>query len=438
MSAEYRANLSDGEEYRQIQVKIMLRVLVMAGFVLLAPRSMAIAAGDACATALSTVENSNSAAPSANTPTPAWSARLLDALTTSEPDQARALARAINAIPREHPDDPLVQRARLIYAGLLLADGTRTDASAKETAKSVAAARDILRQIHTDSEAALPAALLLAESYAIAGDLPGAVQRNLVAVHWWPEEPAALAALLQRAGAYTQIDLAAAQPPLMEVRNRAAYAVLQLDTLASRLAEQNWFALWLADGKEPALTPELAPLFYRTLASEAFQRARGAARATAKPGECAREQIARLQRLRADMTRVAAESNTAIQTLHAQLAHDRTALKTKQEQYLADDEKNTALGREITRLRNLIVRNETELTTLQSGIANLPAAHTSLAKQIAALQQISNTINAQSTAETLAALKTTISERRAQLLDIAGSASLMLGELQDPRYRKVP
>lgn len=407
---------------------LFIQAALASGLVL--STSMAAAADDPCG------EPSLSIAHTANNIEPVWITHLFDALANDTSDQTRALTRAINAAPRKHQNDPLVQRARLTLAGLLLSNSQHVQTSDNDAKQYIATARTLLRQIHTDTEAALPAALLLAESYVLAGDLPGAVKRNVIAVRWWPEEPAALEALQQRASAYAMLDPAAAQPILLETRNRAAEAVLQLNALAAQLNEENWFDGWLSQGHEPTLTPALLSLFYRTLASESFRSARSAARATLQPSECAREHMARLQKLRHDMTHMAIEADLVTQALREKINHNRVWLTEQHQQYTRAETQNIALGQAINERRNSIAHDEAELTALQNTLASLPAAQARLATQIDALHATSHVIHAQASAEILTALQQTIVKRRAQLLDIAGHASLMLGEIQDPRFHK--
>lgn len=359
---------------------------------------------------------------------PRWTTPLLDALTASPP-QPELLQAALADVPATLQGDPLVARARLTLAALLMQAGKPEPARAQ------------LRLITTDSGAALDAGLLMAESYS-ATDPQTALQWNLRVMRRWPEEPGALDALAQQAAVLPGDQRAVAIGVLQETQQRAMQAIDNLLTLRNQLQEQEWFAGWLATGGTPALAGPLLPVFYRTVASPTFATARGAALATAAPALCAREQQARLAMLRDDIDRAALEAQQAAAVVEARHAAGRRAFLRKQSRYLADSSlspgaPDLALGREVNRLRNAVARDEAEIAALRSAIAGLPAARARLDARAQQLDARSSTINRQASDDVLAALRSTIDLRITTLRDIAGSSARHLGELQDPRYRAV-
>ncbi len=353
----------------------------------------------------------------------AWSQRLMDALTTTT-DRTHQLVRELNRVPATQGRDPLVVRAQLTLAALLLREARIADA------------RDVLRRIPTDTEAALDAGLLMAETYAIDGDIAEAVRWNLRILQRWPEEPAALEALIQRAGALGETDRLTAIAALGNARGQAQDAADKLRALSLRLGQDDWFAQWVDDGREPVLDSTMVALFYRTLASSAFRTARGAALATQDMAWCAREQLARLARMQQDLVRLETEARETLVLLESTRAEMQAKYAALHAHYLALDEQDVALGRQANALRNTLAREAVEITVLHGALAGLPAARQRLAAEAGRLRQVTVQIGAQARNEVVAILRVVVVEREAVLRDLAGTASLAIGELQDPLYRK--
>lgn len=355
---------------------------------------------------------------------PAWSQRLMDALTTTTNDRAQQLARALDRVPAAAGRDPLVVRAQLTLAALILGQTRVTDA------------RDVLRRIPTDTEAALDAGLLMAETYAIDGDVAEAVRWNLRILQRWPDEPAALAALIQRAGALGETDRPTAIAALGNARGRAQDAADKLRALSLQLGQDHWFAQWVDDGREPVLDSTMVALFYRTLASSAFRAARSTALATQDMAWCAREQLARLERMRQDLARLEAEARATLVPLESRRAEMQAKYEALHAHYLSRHEQDVALGRQVNALRNALAREAVEITTLHGALAALPAANQRLAAEAGRLRQVTVQVGALARNEVVAILRAVVVEREAMLRDLAGTASLGVGELQDPLYRK--
>lgn len=406
----------------------MLRIFsVLASFCLALPAQAAspypagAATADACAKLAQVVDE----AATRRETVPAWSQELVDALM-ADADRIALLSHAIRNVPDSYRTDPLVVRAQLTLAALLL------------EAKQVARAREVLRGVPIDTDAAIDAGLLMAETHAIEGDIAGAVRWNLRVLQRWPDEPAAIDALVRRAAVLGESDRTAAITALNEARLRAQDAVASLGALSSRLAQDNWFSRWVEAGQEPALDSALLPLFYRTLASDAFRHARSAALATRNPAWCAREQSARLARLQQDLVRLEREARAVLAPLESRHAAEQANFDTLRARYLAGDPHDTALGQQVNRLRNAAARDAAEIAALHSTLDALPAARLRLAAEAERVGRVSAGVNEQASAEAIAALRAVVREREAVLRDIAGTASLRIGELQDPRYRKAP
>lgn len=348
----------------------------------------------------------------------------MDALTTTTNDRAQQLARALDRVPAAAGRDPLVVRAQLTLAALILGQTRVTDA------------RDVLRRIPTDTEAALDAGLLMAETYAIDGDVAEAVRWNLRILQRWPDEPAALAALIQRAGALGETDRPTAIAALGNARGRAQDAADKLRSLSLQLGQDDWFAQWVDDGREPVLDSTMVALFYRTLASSAFRAARSTALATQDMAWCAREQLARLERMRQDLARLEAEARATLVPLESRRAEMQAKYEALHTHYLSRHEQDVALGRQVNALRNALAREAVEITALHGALAALPAANQRLAAEAGRLRQVTVQVGALARNEVVAILRAVIVEREAVLRDLAGTASLGIGELQDPLYRK--
>lgn len=352
---------------------------------------------------------------------PAWASALLDAIAASDHRESR-LAAALRQLPASEDGNPLAARARVTLAGLLMADGR------------IEEARATLRGVGLDSEAALDAGLLMAESLAMANDLAGAADWNLRVLRRWPEEPAAADALVQRAAALGAQDPRTALAMLAEARATAAAAAAALDQLEARLDREDWFDRWLEEGSEPPLDAAARAVFYRSLASEAFRSSRAAVQLTTRPSLCARMRAAQLQSRQDDVDRTVREAQAAVDVLGTRRATRQAAFEQQRERYLAEGGRDARLGRSINALRNAVLRDEADIRALQSVVDSLPAARRRLAAQAAQLERVAVAINADAHAEVIAALRSALANRRDELRNAAGNASLRAGELLDPRY----
>lgn len=355
-------------------------------------------------------------------PEPAWSTALLEALTASDARAAR-LAAALRQPPAGQENDALAARARVILAGLLVADGRIEEARAE------------LRRVPLDSEAALDAGLLMAESLALDDNLASAADWNLRVLRRWPDEPAAAAALVQRAAALGEQNPGVALAMLAEARTTAAAAAAALEKLEVRLDREAWFDQWLAEGRDPTMESDVGAVFYRTLASERFRASRATAQLSAQPALCARMRAAQLMTLQEDVERAAHEAQAAIGVLLARQSARQAAFEQRRERFVAEGGRDIELGRDVNRLRNDLLRDEADIRALQSIVESLPAARLRLAARAAQLDRVATTLNSAARTEVIAALRATLAERRDTLRNIAGSASLRAGELLDPRYR---
>lgn len=352
---------------------------------------------------------------------PAWMTSLLDAMVASG-ERATSLTQALKQVPGSRSADPVVTRARLTLAALALQDG---DADA---------ARALLLTIPLDSEAALDGGLLVAESWALAGDLQTATRWNQRVAQRWPQEPAALDALVERGAALAGQDRAAALPVLIGAREQALKAIPDLDRLAARLEHDEWFSRWVAAGGEPALDPQAAAIFYRVIASEAFQSGRGAALATKQPAVCARLQAIRLIELQASIDTAAADARRLLVGLTSESADIRRRYLLVRDAYLSGGGHDVTLGRQVNQLRNALARSDAIVTSLESAMEALPVAGRELATEAGRLESLSKDVGERAAQDVVDALRAVITKRRAALLDIAGSASLHIGEIRDPRY----
>lgn len=354
---------------------------------------------------------------------------LLDALTSS-PLQIHSLQKTIDSIPADQQADPLVARARLSLAALLL------------QANQVEAARAQLRRVALDSEAAIPAGLLMAETWAADGQA-AALQWNLRLQQRWPAEPDVLAATLQRVESLPATEQPAAAASLARVRDDAITADRQLDALRQRLQQADWFARWLVSAGAPPLDAELLPVFYRTVSGAAFIAARNASLASLQPALCARARVSALEAMQGEIDHIERDARETLAILGPRQATSQASFVKSEQEYLAASRASPAQpadaekGREVNRLRNAAARDAADIASLRSTLESLPAARTRLATQAQRLHAVSARINAQAGAEVRAALEAAITDRQSTLRDIAGSAAQLLGELQDPRYRKL-
>ncbi len=381
---------------------------------------------------------------------------LLDAITRV-PLQSQHIEKALAAVPATQQQDPLVARARLVLAALQLQAG------------HVDLARTQLRLISLDSEAAIDASLLMAESYA-ATDSSAALQWNLRAQQRWPDEPTVLAATLQRSvHVLADLDTPATQErrvlaadisstassqttPTQDLSRAARAAVAQtrddaiaardrLIALHTRLQRDDWFDRWLHDAHTPPLTPDMLPVFYRTLASATFLVARQTALASAQPALCARARAAQLEALRLDIDRIETESRALLATREPQAATLHAAFLQAEQAFReahheVNQPVNVAQGQAVNRLRNAANRATAEVSALRSMIEGLPAARARLAQHAQQLLTVSTRIQTQASNDVRAALNAALDAREAALRDTAGDAAQTLGEWQDPRYRR--
>lgn len=290
-------------------------------------------------------------------------------------------------------------------------------------------ARETLRQIDTASPAALQASLLMAESYRLSGQPNAARDWFLRAAHHYPYRPVTLEGLISAAHDEQQQNPGVAAALYSEIDKQSRYALGELDQLQHAGS---------VDPLDIIFPSRLDDAVRKTVLRRALRHPQH--NLLEQTGQL-RESVSAMLTLQQRHKTLNRELNTLVQQL-AQYQQQRIALQQQwergqqqvtalTEQLIPNDFSNEqmAIRQTLTRLRNQLTRQQSQLAFIEQSQQTLPAIARKLEQQLQSLNDTARLQLQSSHGAVTQVLDETLALYRTALTNLLAESQLQRSEL---------